>query len=259
MPASLTITTQGKILVSEGEKVFFDQIIAREESLPSSVSLNLAKLLVISSKKCPRCLIKKPGEEIKATQIIAKSKSFLGLKRKAIKAPCDGFLEKVSAETGEVIITLPRTKKEIKSPVDGKIKKINDREIIISFTGQLLELEETVGHLSQGEIAIVNNQENNLSLLTKDCRGKIICGESFRRDTLEKALALGVKAIIGVNFYRTSLTDFKGKTLTLGRKEEKLIFNLGRINQENFLILKSRQGKKGIFDPVTKKLIILTD
>lgn len=257
MPAILTIKTKGEILVSEGEKISKGDVLAQEEFVPQLISLNIAKFLAVSPKKALLFLTKKLGEGVKVSEIIAKKKSLFGLKKKIIKSPCDGILERLDGDTGELIISLPKEKKEIKSPVDGRIKRVTKGEITIEINGEQIKLKEAVGNFAKGEIFIIDKGEVELFSLSQALDGKIVCGQKWRQDTLEKAWALGALVVIGADISEVDWEKLKkGEGLLIGDNEEKLIYNLGKIEKESFVILEKNKGKIGIFEPKEKKVII---
>lgn len=258
MSATLNIKTTGKILVSEGENVSEGKILACEEYIPQLVSVNISKSLSISPKFCKKFLLKDLGKEIKSSEVIAKKKGLFGLKKKILKAPCDGILERLEVETGELIISLPREKKEIRSAVFGKVKKVNQGELIISVVGEEISLKKTIGSFIKGELVIIPGEKIDLFSISQEVNRKIVVGKVWNQAVLEKALAIGVAAIIA-----SETPDFdwqvmeKGKKLTVGKIEEKIILNLGLIDKNDFRILEKNRGKTAIFDPKDKKLIIL--
>lgn len=258
MPAIITIKIKGKIKAAEGKSVSKGEILAEEEFIPQLISLNIAKFLAVKPKKCLEFLVKKPGDKVGTSDALASKKNFFGLRKKIIKAPCEGIVERLEAETGELVISLPKEKKAIKSPVSGKVKKVGQGEIVISISGEEIRLKEVVGSYCQGELFLINKEKVDLYSLNKMLSGKIVCGKTWSLPTLEKARALGAAAILGTEFFDLDFEREKnGKRLIIGEKEEKLIFNFGLIENEDFKILEKNQGKPALFVPREKKVIIL--
>lgn len=259
LPATLTFKTKGEILVKEGQKVSTGDVLAVEEFIPQLISLNIAKFLSTSPKKCLKVLTKKLGEEVKVSEIIAQKKSFFGLRKKIVRSPCDGVLEKVEAETGELIISLPKRKREIKLPVPGIIKKIDRAkgEIIVSLLGEEVKLKEAIGSLTSGKIEVIG-EDTPLFLVDRKYQGKIVCAKIWKEEFFEKALALGVAAFLAIELpFIDWEKQKKGNHLLIGEEEEKFIFNIGILEEKDFKILEKNKGKMGIFVPKEKKVIIL--
>src|SRR5882672_6537357 len=91
----------GDVLVTVGQKVTADTIVARTE-LPGNVqTVNAANLLGVLPEDVQDCLIKPVGSPVKKGETFAESKSFFGLFRSKCASPVDGTLESVSSVTGQ--------------------------------------------------------------------------------------------------------------------------------------------------------------
>src|SRR3989339_1994085 len=92
---------RGNVLVSAGQHLESEEIVAATH-LPGNVTpLNAANLLGCLPGEVKQALIVKEGDRIEKDQVIAVSKSFFGLFNAKLKSPITGSLETVSEITGQ--------------------------------------------------------------------------------------------------------------------------------------------------------------
>ena len=189
------LPAKGKILVSEGQTVSQGSLLAQGEN-PKRVSLHLGLLLKTKPAKIRNSLFKKIGEEIKEGEIVAQKTHFLGKRR--VKSPQAGILENLDEESGILTIKTGGVDFNLPSPVEGKVKEIKENEeIIIEFKGVEIKAEKGTGPPKEGEMAVLGNSAVSLFNLSLDLAGKIVAAGIWSRETLSKARALGVEAVLG--------------------------------------------------------------
>ena len=117
----------GDVLVTVGQKVTADTIVARTE-LPGNVqSVNAANLLGVLPEDVEECLTKPVGSKVEKGETFAESKSFFGLFRSKVHAPVKGSIESVSKVTGQVLLREEPIPVEVDAYVDGTVVEVHPR------------------------------------------------------------------------------------------------------------------------------------
>src|SRR5881628_2518418 len=117
----------GEVLVSVGQRVTAETIVARTD-LPGNVqTVNVANLLGVLPEDVEECLTKPPGSKVDKGEVFAESRSFFGLFRSKCHAPVRGTIESVSKVTGQVLLREEPIPVEVDAYVDGTIAEIHPK------------------------------------------------------------------------------------------------------------------------------------
>ena len=112
---------QGDVVVSNGQHLAAEEVVARTE-LPGKVTpLNAANVLGCLPGEVRKALLVKEGDKIDKDQVIAVSKSFFGLFTSKLKSPITGSLDSVSDVTGQLILRDPPIPVEVTAYVEGRV------------------------------------------------------------------------------------------------------------------------------------------
>jgi hypothetical protein len=174
---------KGEVLVKKGDRVKAEDVVART-LLPGNVHpVNVAGLLGVSPQDVPNVMIKKEGEEVEKGEVIAESKSFFGLFKSQVTAPCKGKIEQISTLTGQVILREPPIPVEVIAYCDGIVKEIIPEEgIIIKTTATFIQGIFGVGGEKIGllKVAVENpTEELTPEKIDESMKGKVVVGGSF--------------------------------------------------------------------------------
>ncbi|MBI2252630.1 MAG: hypothetical protein HYU63_07855 [Armatimonadetes bacterium] len=248
---------QGDVLVSPGDKVKFDAIVA-QTFLPGNVEMiNVAGKLGVEPQEVPDCMLKPEGEKISKGEIIAQSKGFLGLFKSEINSPADGVIESISKRTGQVIIREPHIPVQINAYIDGIIDEIIEKEgVVIKTYATFIQGIFGIGGETTGELVLLvssPDEEISLNKITPELSGKIIvCGFFITNEIIQASLKTGVKGIIAGGIDDQDLRNFLGYDLgvAITGSEEKgitLIITEGfgkiKMADKTFQLLTKNQGK----------------
>ena len=111
------LPTPGDVLVSEGNEVKPDTVIAKAEFVkgnPHIVDLRAELRQPISPDLVDRVLLKKTGDIVKAKEVIARYQKGFWSEVIEVTSPCDGVIEYTSRTQGRIVIREdPRSAKPV--------------------------------------------------------------------------------------------------------------------------------------------------
>ncbi|HXF58248.1 MAG TPA: hypothetical protein VN539_00315, partial [Candidatus Saccharimonadales bacterium] len=117
----------GEVLVTVGQPVTAETVVARTE-LPGNVqTVNAANLLGVLPEDVEECLVKPVGSKVEKGETIAESRSFFGLFRSKCHAPVKSTIESVSKVTGQVLLREEPIPVEVDAYVDGTVVEVHPR------------------------------------------------------------------------------------------------------------------------------------
>jgi hypothetical protein len=256
----------GEILVSKGEKVPAEKVVART-NLPGNVqTMNVAGLLGILPDEIEEAMLKKSGDKIEKDEIIAQSKGFFGLFKSTLKSPITGEIENVSKITGQVILREPPVPVEVIAYIDGEVIDIIKNEgVTVRTSGSFIQGIFGIGGEAMGTLAIAVDgpdqvlTENEINDSFKD---KVMIGGSMvTYGALDKARKVGVKGIVVGGVEDQDLKKFMGYDIGVaitGSEQVGLTliategFGKLRMADRTFGLLKSLVGKRSSINGATQ-------
>src|SRR6266705_3513438 len=145
----------GTVLVSVGQPVQAETIVARTE-LPGNVqTVNAANLLGVLPEDVEECLTKPVGSAVEKGDVFAESRSFFGLFRSKCHAPVKGTIESVSKVTGQVLLREVPIPVEVDAYVDGTIVEVYPRSgVTVETRGAFIQGIFGVGGETCGELHV---------------------------------------------------------------------------------------------------------
>jgi hypothetical protein len=191
----------GKVLVTVGDRVRSDQVVAQAE-LPGKVfPVNLANQLSVAPGEIKDYLIKKEGDVVEKDEILAENKPLIKWFKTEIRSQVAGTIESVSAITGQVLLREPPRVLQLLAYVDGMIvDTIPQQGVVVETTCSLVQGIFGIGGETSGEIVMaVKAPDEPLtpSLLTSAMKGKVVVGGAFlSADTMQQAKAIGVAGLV---------------------------------------------------------------
>ena len=209
---------KGDVLVSVGERVLPDTIVARTQ-LPGNVqTVNLAAKLSCDPAKVAACLLKPVGSAVMQGEVIASARSMFGLMRSTAESPCAGVLESVSTVTGQMIVREPPIPVEVEAYLEGVVAEVLTGEgVVIEAQGAFLQGIFGLGGETFGAIALAVDAADSELLprhLKPEHRGCVVVGGAYvRHETLLRAREVGVAAIIVGGFDDADLKRLIGHDL----------------------------------------------
>lgn len=248
----------GSVVVTKGQSVLAETIVARTE-LPGNVqTVNAANLLGVLPEDVPECLVKPIGSTVKKGEVFAESKSFFGLFRSKCVAPTDGTVESLSTVTGQAILREPPIPVEVDAFVDGTVVDVHEGQgVTVETRGTFIQGIFGIGGETWGTLHVAVQGPGDVlqeSMLDESARGKVIVGGSHvSTKVLRRAIQLGAKAVVVGGFDDHDLREFLGYDLgvAITGSEEKGITlvvteGFGEIPMaaRTFDLLKSCEGRK---------------
>ncbi len=257
---------KGDVIVSKGDRVSSDTIVARTH-LPGNVQLvNVASKLGLPPEDLPSVMIKEAGDPIEKGKPIAMTKGFFGLFKATVNSPCDGTLDSISTITGQVILREPPMPIEVDAYVDGEVVEVfEDEGVAIEVKGSFIQGIFGVGGERAGEIHVAvegPDQKLEASLIDESMKGKVVIGGShIDWEGLQKAMKIGVNGIVVGGFDDPDLKRLLGKDLGVAITGSENIattliltegFGAMGMAGGTFNLLKSREGKKASINGATQ-------
>jgi len=209
---------RGKVLVTQGDAVEADQVVARCE-LPGNVqTLNVASRLSIDPVKVPDSLTRPVGSTVARGDVVASGKSLFGLVTNTVTAPTDGVIESVSHITGQLLFREPPIPVEVTAFVRGRVQAVLPEEgVVVETRAALLQGIFGVGGETWGPIAVAVNgpaEELTAARLTAAHRGCVVVGGSYvSHAALMRAREIGVSAVVVGGFDDHDLRLLLGRDL----------------------------------------------
>lgn len=247
----------GKVLVSPGERVRWNQAVA-STYLPGGVDMvNVAGKLGLEPSEVPECMLVKQGESVVKGAGLARSKGFFGLFKSTLESPVSGVVESVSGVSGQVVLRAPSVLVQTLAYVDGVVAQVlGDEGVVISTQGAYIQGIFGIGGETAGELVMLAENPDQVleaAAIKPEHRGKIVvCGALATLDILESAVEHAVSAVIVGGLDDKDLRDFLGYDLGVaitGSEDKKLSLlvteGFGRlpIAERTWSILKENQGR----------------
>lgn len=256
----------GEILVSKGDKVSAEQVVART-NLPGNVqTLNVAGLLGILPDEIEEAMLKKAGDKIEKDEVVAQSKGLFGLFKSQVKSPINGKIENISKITGQVILREPPVPVEVIAYIEGEVTEILKSEgVAIKTSGSFIQGIFGIGGETIGTLEMAVNDPGHVLTeedIKESFKDKIIVGGSMiSYDVLERARKVGVKGIVVGGIEDRDLKKFMGYDIGVaitGSEQVGLTliitegFGKMRMADRTFNLLKSLSGKKSSINGATQ-------
>jgi len=208
----------GDVLVTLGQPVTAETVVARTE-LPGNVqTVNAANVLGVLPEDVEECLVKPVGSAVEKGETFAESRSFFGLFKSKCHSPVKGTVESVSKVTGQVLLREEPIPVEVDAYVDGTVVEVHPRSgVTIETQGTFIQGIFGVGGETCGELhVLVSGPSEPLEERAIDAssRGKIVVGGAYvTAATLRKAIANGIKAVVVGGFDDEDLRSILGYDL----------------------------------------------
>jgi hypothetical protein len=195
------LPARGEILVSVGDAVTGEQIVARAEQQGELRILRVPEALGIESFEVIKGLKVKVGERVAREQILCEHAGLFGLFKSVYKSPEEGILEMVSESTGHLGIRLAPMTISLSAYIGGRIVAVQEkRAVTIETDAVFVQGIFGVGGERQGRIRNLPIAPGELlteKLIPYDIRGAILVGGT-RPDlaALRKAEAAGAVGMV---------------------------------------------------------------
>lgn len=206
---------KGEVLVSVGQEVQPDTVVARA-MLPGILqTIRLAEKLGVEAREAPGFFQLAEGADIEVGQVIAETKGFMGYFKAKVASDFAGVVETVSPITGNVLVREPSTPVDVTAYVHGKIVSvIPDEGATVETRGAMVQGIFGVGGERHGSIRVAVGSPDDVldaSHIQASDAGKILVGgSSVTYDALVKANETGVVGLVAGAVRDVDLIKFLG-------------------------------------------------
>lgn len=199
-----SIPAGANILVSEGDKVTPETILAEGVVSAGQRLLQVAKILGVNKHKVKKHLTRKIGDKIFKNEVLARKEGLFGLGKKVVTSSIDGEVMAITSE-GDVMVKFLPEQVRVVSGARGKILQIKKDELVIETLVHKVFGVVGTGRIREGIIKIAAKPNEFIleSNINGDDQNKILVGgASIGRSALEKAVKSGVRGIVvgGINY-----------------------------------------------------------
>ncbi|MFH0802937.1 MAG: hypothetical protein V2A78_11225 [bacterium] len=257
---------KGEVLVSSGDHVAWDTVVARTH-LPGSAELvNIANKLGVDPEEVPSRMLKEKGAAVQKGEELARSRGLFGLFSSSVASPASGTIESISTLTGQVIIRLPSVPVEVLAYVDGVVERVlPDEGVVLRSFGAFIQGIFGIGGERSGELLIAVPDPGALldaARILPSHRGKVLVGGSrVTREAVQAAIQAGVCGIISGGIDDLDLKALLGYDMGVAvTGSEKigltLIITEGfgeiRMAERTFSLLKKYEGRRASINGATQ-------
>jgi hypothetical protein len=256
----------GEVFLKVGDKVNYDDIVARTEISGDPEIVKLAMILGLEPEDCPKLLTKQLGDHAEKGETIAFYKALWGLIKKDVKAPVSGTIESFSEITGQLIMRGAPIPVEVDAYIPGKVIQVLPREgAVIETNAAFIQGIFGIGGEVHGDIHVaVENNEQTLEadMITSEHKDKVLIGGNMvTLEALKKAVEMGVAAIVSGGVRHDDLTTFTGEEIGVaitGQEEVGITLiiteGFGRMNMSDrtFNLLKEFEGYRASVNGTTQ-------
>ncbi|TET44969.1 hypothetical protein E3J62_08910 [candidate division TA06 bacterium] len=257
---------KGEVIVSVGDTVNADQIVARTE-LPGNVqTINVAGRLGCVPADIVEFMLKSEGDTAKEGEPIAETKGFFGFLKTRIPAPCDCTIESISEITGQVILREPPIPVQVDAYVDGKIVDIYEGEgIAVETYAAFIQGIFGIGGETKGGIMKVSSSPDEVLTekeVPEECAGRILIGGSMvTAGAVKEAIKRKAAGIVAGGMDDEDLKVFLGYELGVAITGSEDIgttviitegFGKMRMADKTFNLLVSHEGQRASMNGATQ-------
>lgn len=257
---------KGKTLVSVGDRVAPDTVVALAELPGIMTNVRVAEQLGLEPSDAPAAVTVKPGDKVEEGAIIAATKSFFGLMKSEVKSPVAGTVELLSEHTGHVGIRQAPKPVQVTAYVSGTVAEvIQDEGAVIETKAALVQGIFGVGGERVGEIQIaVNSPDEPLTegAIGPDAAGKILIGGSgVSGEALKAASRWRTAGVVVGAIIDQDLMDFLGYDIGVaitGQEDINITlivtegFGSIPMAERTFALFKSLEGRQASINGATQ-------
>jgi hypothetical protein len=257
---------KGQTLVKIGDKVGAEQVVLKTELPGKADVVNVMSLLGCQPHEVKQFMVKPIGDHVEKGELLAMRAAFFGLFKTRIESPMSGTIESVSDVSGQVVMRGAPVPVDVKAYIDGKVVEADEGEhVTVEVTGSFIQGIFGVGGETYGRIVLASKTPDDIldeNSFTEGMKGAVVVGGSLiTYDGLQKAIAVGVNAVVVGGFDDADLKKFLGFDLGVaitGHEELGLTLVLtegfGQIPMadKTFALLKECEGKNASVNGATQ-------
>lgn len=208
----------GDVLVQVGQKVTAQEIVAQTKLPGPAVPINLARLLGVTPGELPQRLLKHEGDQLTASEPIARTKGLFGWFEHDFPSPATGLLESVSKVSGQIIVRGEPIAVRVKGYLTGTVVEvIPENGVVVEAEAAVVQGIFGIGGEAYGPLQLVcdaPDQSLSEERMTASHRGQVIVGGArITGAAIRKAAQLGVSAVVAGGIDDQDLKEILGYDL----------------------------------------------
>lgn len=191
----------GEVLVSVGQRVQTDTVVARALLPGNVVTLHLSRQLGVAPADLHELLLVKEGGAVSKGQPVARSKGMFGLMKQTVESPTTGTLESVSKVSGQALFREAPLPVEVKAYLAGTVAAVDPPfGCEIAARGTFVQGIFGIGPETSGPVVVLNGDPAR-PLAPGDIRpehkGAVLVGGSLAAlPVLRRAIEVGAAALV---------------------------------------------------------------
>ncbi|MCL4458587.1 MAG: hypothetical protein M1136_05360 [Chloroflexi bacterium] len=188
----------GEVLVSVGDWLQPNHILARARLPEESVTVPVGRLLGMRGGDLKRYLLKQVGDTVREGEPLAMRKLFPGFGKRLCYAPVEGIVVRL-ADSGEVVIQPSPREIEIRTYVGGRVvNTLSGRGAVIEVTAAYVQGMAGYGKDVYGPIKIAvggPDEAIEVAAIDDSCHA-IVIGGTIGVEVISRAAEVGVAGIV---------------------------------------------------------------
>lgn len=206
---------KGDVLVSVGEQVSADTVVAHALRPGPIRPVRVAETLGIESHEIERYLTKKVGDAVAEGEVVAESKSLFGLITTQCRSPYSGTVEFISPLTGHLAVRGAPSPLEVSAYVKGRVAEVIAEEgVTVETEGAMVQGIFGVGGERVGEIIALAQRPDQVveeEHVSDALAGKVVIGGSaFSTAAILKARQAAAVVLVAGGITHQSLRALLG-------------------------------------------------
>lgn len=257
---------KGEVLVSVGDLVEPDAVVARTELPGIMQTIRVAEQLAIEPDEAERALRVRVGDRVERGTVIAETKSLFGLMTNQVKSPIDGSVELISSAAGHVGVRHMPMPVEVKAYIHGKVSEVIPEEgVVVETSGALIQGIFGLGGERLGQIEPVADSPDEATdedRITDGLAGKVIvCGANITGAALRKAGETGVAGVVVGGIIDRDMVEYLGFDIGVAITGQEQVpttlivtegFGVIGMALRTFELLRSLKGKRASINGATQ-------
>ncbi len=263
---SRTLPIVGDVLLTVGDRVSYDTVVARSEIPGDPRIVNVSETLGIDISDLNRYLLKKEGDKVEKGELVAQDIAFFGLIKRFVHAPVTGLIESISDITGQMRIREDPVPIEVDAYIQGTVTEIDPgKGAVIEVKAAILQGIFGLGGETHGEISMAVTSPKDMlteEKITPDHRGKVVVGGSLiTGGAFKKAVEVGVAGLVVGGIEIGDLIEILGEDIGVAITGEEeigvtLIITEGfgelAMSSRAFSLLSDLEGRMASIDGTTQ-------
>lgn len=257
---------KGQVLVSKGDRVQPETIVARTELPGVMQTVKVAAHLGVEPNEVERYLTVKIGDRVEKDQVLAESRALFGLLRTTVKSPVAGTVEHFSSVSGSLGIRAAPIPIEVEAYIQGTVAEVLPGEgVEVETQGAFIQGIFGVGGERRGVVRVAASSPDDpldASAIGEQHRGCVVVGGSLiTASALQHAASMGASAVVAGGIVDRDLIDFLGYDIGVaitGHEDIPLTIivteGFGRIPmaRRTFDLLRSLEGRSASVNGATQ-------